>query len=113
MDERTEGSGESNHESGSRCDPVRLSLAVAAFLALRLGAGIACAGPFDFPPSDFEIMNADGTQVIGHGHYEVTPNGNGYAAALGEDRFKDGEYDIERDRLELRGDNQMFDLSGP
>lgn len=107
MDERTEGSGESNHESGSRCDPVRLSLAVAAFITLRLGAGIACAGPFDFSPSDFEIMNADGTQVIGHGHYEVTPDGKGNATALGEDHFNDGQYDLERDVLELRGDNQV------
>jgi hypothetical protein len=86
---------------------MRLCLAVAALVAAWLGAAIAYAGPFDFPPSDFNIMNADGTQVIGHGHYEVTHDGNGYGTAFGEDRFNDGQYDIERDKLELRGDNQF------
>jgi hypothetical protein len=86
---------------------MRLGLAVAALVALWLGAVIAYAGPFDFPPSDFNIMNADDTQVIGHGHYEVRPDGKEYATALGEDRFDDGEYDLERDKLELRGDDQV------
>jgi len=100
-------SGESNSETAPRCDPVRLCLALAALVALWLGAAIADAGPFDFPPSDFNIMDADGTQVIGHGHYEVTPDGNEYATVFGEDRFNDGEYDVERDKLELRGDDQV------
>ena len=72
-----------------------------------LSAVMAYAGPFDFPPADFNIMDADGTQVIGHGHYEVTPDGKGHETAFGEDRFNDGEYDIERDRLELRSDDQV------
>jgi len=42
--------------------------------------------------------------VIGHAHYEVTPDGNDYATAFGEDRFHDGEYDVERDKLEMRHD---------
>jgi hypothetical protein len=86
---------------------LRLSLALAALAALWLSAAVAEAGPFDFPPSEFNIMNADGTQVIGHGHYEVTPDGNGHATAYGEDRFNDGEYDIEHDKLELRGEDQI------
>ena len=90
-----------------RCDPVRLCLAVAALLGLWLGAAIAYAGPFDFPPSDFNIMDVGDTEVIGHGHYGVTPDGNGYATAFGEDRFNDGEYDVEHDKLELRGDDQV------
>jgi len=40
---------------------------------------------------DFNIIDADGTQVVGHGHYEVAPDGNGYETAFGEDRFNDGE----------------------
>lgn len=107
MDERTESSGESNPESAPRRASVRHCLAAAALVALCLSAAIAYAGPFDFPPSDFNIMDADGTQVIGHGHYEVRPDGNGYETALGEDHFNDGEYDIERDKLELRGDDQV------
>jgi len=107
LDERTESSGKSNHESGPRHDLVWLCLAVAAVAELWLSAAIAYAYPFDFPPSDFNIVNADGTQVIGHGHYEITPDSNGYATAFGEDRFNNGEYDIERDKLELRGDDQV------
>jgi hypothetical protein len=88
-------------------EPVQLCLAAAALVALWLSATMAYASPFDFPPSDFNIMDADGTQVIGHGHYEVTPDGKGYEIAFGEDRFNDGEYDIERDKLELHGDDQV------
>jgi hypothetical protein len=58
------------------------------------------ARALDLPPSDFKILNADGTRVIGHGHYEVTPDGNGFATAFGEDRFDNGEYDVEHDKLE-------------
>jgi hypothetical protein len=51
-------------------------LAVAAPFARWLGATIADAGPFDLPPSDFDIIDAtESTQVIGHGHYEITPDG--------------------------------------
>jgi hypothetical protein len=91
------------------CAAVRLPLclALAAVAALWLSAAVAEAGPFDFPPSEFNIMDADGTQVIGHGHYEVTPDGHGHATVFREDRFNDGEYDIERDKLELRGDDQI------
>jgi hypothetical protein len=90
-----------------RHDLVWLCLVIAAVVALWLSAAMAHAGPFDFPPSDFNIMDADGVQVIGHGHYEVTPDGKGYETAFGEDRFNDGEYDIERDKLELHGDDQV------
>jgi len=96
-----------NSESAPRRAPVRHCVAAAALVAWCLSAAIAYAGPFDFPPSDFNIMDANDTQVIGHGHYEATPDGNGYETALGEDRFNDGEYDIERDKLELRGDDQV------
>jgi len=56
--------------------------------ARRLSARIAYAGASDL---DFNIIDADGTQVVGHGHYEVAPDGNGYETAFGEDRFNDGE----------------------
>jgi hypothetical protein len=89
------------------CSGCGFCLAVVALTGLWLGAAIAFAGAFDVPPSDFNIMNADGTQVIGHGHYQVTSDGNQYATAFGEDRFNDGQYDVERDKLELRGDDQV------
>jgi hypothetical protein len=101
-------SDEFNPETAPHCDPVRLCLAVAALVALWLGAAIADAGPFDLPPSDFDIIDAaEGTQRIGHGHYEVSPDGHGNATAFGENRFNDGEYDVERDKLELHGDDQV------
>ena len=80
---------------------------MAAAVALWLSAGLAHAGAFDFPPSDFKILNAASTQLIGHGHYEIVPANAGHATAIGEHRFNDGEYDIERDDLELRGDDQI------
>jgi hypothetical protein len=87
---------------------VRFCLAIAMLFAMWLGAVMADAGPFDLPPTDFDIIDAaEGTQVIGHGHYEVTHDGAWHATALGEDRFDTGEYDIERDRLELSGDDQL------
>ena len=70
-----------------------------------LTAAITYAGPFDFTPSDFNMMDASGS-LIGRCHYEVTPDGNGYATTFGEDHFSNGEGDIERDKLELRGDDQ-------
>jgi hypothetical protein len=86
---------------------VRLFLAISSIFAFSLSTAIAYADTFDFPASDFKIMDAHGTQVIGHGHYEVSRGSNGYATAFGEDRFNDGEYDFERDKLELRSDDQV------
>jgi hypothetical protein len=104
LNERTESCGESNPKSAARCGLLRLCLAAAMLSGLCLSVARAYAGPFDFPPSDFNILDANGTHVIGHAHYEVTPNGNDYATAFGEDRFHDGEYDVERDKLEMRHD---------
>ena len=80
--------------------------AVVAVVELWLNAATAYADPFDLR-LDFNILDADGTQVIGHGHYEITPDSGGYATISGEDRFDNGEYDVERDKLELRGDDQI------
>lgn len=83
------------------------SLAIVALAILRAGEVIGYADPLDFPVSDFNIMDADGEQVIGRGHYEITSDGNGDASVFGEDRFNNGEYDIERDRLKLSGGIQV------
>jgi hypothetical protein len=79
---------------------VRLCLAAAVLVASWLSAVMAYAGPFDFPPSDFNIMDADGTQVIGHGHYEVTPDGKGHETAFGEDPYQGTKFPVtNRDSL--------------
>jgi hypothetical protein len=82
-------------------------LAISSIAALWLSLARDYAGSFDFPPSDFTIMDSEDTRMIGHGHYEVTFDGKGYATAFGEDRFNNGEYDIERDKLELRGEDHI------
>ena len=87
--------------------PHRVVIRCGFVVALWLGGAIAYASPSKFASSDFNIMNADGTQLIGHGHYEVTSDGNEYVNAFGEDRFNDAEYDIERDQLELRRDGRV------
>jgi hypothetical protein len=107
LEKRTRSSGKSGSKAAPHCHPVRPSLAVPPFVALWLGTAIAYAGPFDIPPSDFSIMDADGKQVIGHAHYEVTPDGTSHVTAFGEDRFNDGEYDVESDQLELHDDDQV------
>jgi hypothetical protein len=100
-------SRQSNVELASHCDAIRLRLVVLALVALWLGPTIAYAEPFDIIPSDFNILDGAGAQVIGHGHYEVIRDGKGYATTFGKDRFNNGEYDTERDKLELQGDNRM------
>ncbi len=81
-------------------------LPIAALVIARwLCTPAAYAGSLDFPPSDFKIMDSGSARVIGHGHYEITRDGNGRATAFGEDRFDNGEYDIERDNLQF-GDDQ-------
>jgi hypothetical protein len=71
---------------------------------LLLGVTFAYAELFDFTTSDFNILDADSTHVIGRAHYEVSPDGNEYSSAFGEDRLKDGKYDIDRDKLEIHHD---------
>lgn len=107
MQSLTKRSGKSSSELAPLGGRARLGLVAMALVALWLDTATTYAGPFDIPPSDFNIMDADGTRLIGRGHYEVTPDGKGYESAFGEDRFNDGEYDIERDRLELQGDDRV------
>jgi hypothetical protein len=84
----------------------RQRLVAAAILLAIAPAQRVFARSINFPPSDFKILNQDGTRVIGHGHYEITPDKGKLANAVGEDRFARGEYDIERDLLELRDAGQ-------
>ena len=77
---------------------------IAAALALMIApTRPALARDLGIPPSHFKILNEEGTQIIGHGHYEIISNGDDRAAAFGENRFNNGEYDIERDRFALSG----------
>jgi hypothetical protein len=55
----------------------------------------------DFPLTNFNIYNADGGTLMGRGFYEVRHPRPGQALIYGENRYLDGEYDIESDLLQL------------
>jgi hypothetical protein len=52
----------------------------------------------------FEVLNVDGTKVIGYSHYELSRGDHNLLVGRGAARFKDGEYDVEYDTLEARPD---------
>lgn len=77
---------------------------IAAAMALTIApARPALARDLGIPLSHFKILNQDGTHTIGRGSYEIISNGKNLATAFGENRFDNGEYDIERDRIALSG----------
>ena len=61
------------------------------------------ADAFDLTTTDLTILNPDTREVIGHGHYNVTKL-DGAALFEGENRFLNGEYDREQERVEGIGD---------
>src|ERR1700683_550929 len=56
------------------------------------------AEPFNFPPSDFNILDAGTGKLIGNGHYVVDRLGNQFVLH-GENHYLTGEYDLEEDKL--------------
>jgi hypothetical protein len=80
------------------CGAIALALACA-----RVARG---ADALNFPPSDFDILNADNEQLIGHGHYRVdqTP---GMLMLHGENRYLNGEFDTEEDKLTTGNDREL------
>jgi hypothetical protein len=66
------------------------------------------AGQLDFPSvADFDILDASGSQVIGHTHFTLTNAAPGFQLINIESRFLDGEYDIEQNKVETRGRSQL------
>ena len=75
-------------------------LLIISILCLKLVASAADdADAFDLSATDVTILNPDSRQVIGHGHYQVT-HLDGAALFEGENRYLDGEYDREVQRVE-------------
>ncbi len=80
---------------------------VAAFL---IAAPLAADGParaaaaFDAAPQTFTILSADGQQVLGHANYQIQAAPGG-AVLSGENRYLDGERDVERDVIKIAGSN--------
>jgi hypothetical protein len=56
----------------------------------------------DFPRTTFNIYDANTRKLIGRGFYEIRHPKPGQALIYGENRYLDGEYDIEQDLLELQ-----------
>lgn len=81
-------------------------MALTAMLMVIIPAR-ALAASFDFPPNaEFEIHNQAG-QVIGYAHYTVTHDGPHLMHVKGENRFFDGQYDVENERIEDREGDQL------
>jgi len=84
-----------------------LSLCGAILLALTCSRAANAAEALNFPPSDFDILSADSGQLIGHGHYSVDQT----ASTLilhGENRYLNGEYDTEEDKLAVGEDHPLL-----
>jgi hypothetical protein len=73
---------------------------------LVLACSRAAAGTFNFPPSDFEILDAESNQLVGIGHYGLDRTSAGMTLH-GENHYFDGEYDIEDDKLADRGGDSL------
>lgn len=90
-----------NDARGSRAKRSDWRLIPLAAAMILAPARLAFAQNFAIPPTHFKILNKVGAQVIGQGSYKIVSSGDKLATATGENRFNDGSYDIERDRLEL------------
>lgn len=56
--------------------------------------------------AQFKILSSDGKVLLGHSSYRVESHTN-RIVLIGENRYSDGEYDIERDELKLVGTTGM------
>jgi hypothetical protein len=85
----------------------RLIAAAALFLILsllcwRVASAADGTDVFNLSTTDVAILNRDNLQVIGHAHYKVTQQDR-VMVFEGEDRFLNGEYDREVQRVERLG----------
>jgi hypothetical protein len=78
----------------------KLLLRIAVLASITIfGAPLACGqSDFDLPATDVTIFAADSDRVIGHGHYKLS-YGDGVEIVEGENKYLDGEYDREEQRV--------------
>jgi len=69
---------------------------------LTPASGADATDVFELSATDVAILNPDNLKVIGHAHYNVTHR-DGAMIFEGENRFQNGEYDREVQRVERRG----------
>ena len=80
------------------------ALAVAALLSLVWARAPLPAELLDFPASSrFDIFDGDGAKVVGYAGYDFRPAGPGSYVLHGENRFFDGQYDVEEDEVTEHG----------
>ena len=79
-------------------------------IALGLAASRASAGTLNFPPSDFEILDAESGHLIGIGHYAINRTAAGMTLQ-GENHYLDGAYDIEEDKLASGGGGSISEAA--
>ncbi len=77
-----------------------LLFAISAFDVASVAFAADGAEVFDLSNTELTILNPDTREVLGHGHYKVTREG-GAMRFDGENRFLDGEYDHEVQRVDL------------
>jgi hypothetical protein len=65
------------------------------------------AAPLDFPPTDFKLLSADASVVIGRAHFRMAARRSGRALVQGKYQYTNGEYDIDEDWLEIRPDAHL------
>lgn len=91
----------------SRCGKFVAATFLLLVIEARCFAPLASASDradaFDLATTDVTILNPDTRQVIGHGHYQIT-KADGAVTFEGENRFVNGEYDREMQRVERAGD---------
>jgi hypothetical protein len=75
-----------------------LSIATMAPAAGAAADGQVVAG---LQSSAFKILDANGTELLGHAHYQVTHN-DGKVVLIGKNSYRDGEYDREHAVVTLR-----------
>jgi hypothetical protein len=81
------------------------SVAVLLLIALLLiieSWSVAAASIPHLGAVSFKVLNADGTEVIGHSYYGLHRSSNNLLIGWGEAYFTDGEHDVEYDTLEAR-----------
>ena len=85
----------------------RLAAGILFLILSSRGLTIAAAADgvdaFDLSATDMTILNPDNRQVIGHAHYKVTHQQRAMIFE-GENRYLDGEYDREWQRVERGSD---------
>jgi hypothetical protein len=87
-----------------------MALIGAVFLLLWSRPGAAASLPH-LGTFNFEVWNADGTEVIGHSQYELSRGEDNLLIGRGSAYFKDGEHDLEYDTLEARPDQPPLMLT--